>query len=117
MELINATYRKPNLAAGRNTRLALGIGLSPLWLLAFFFVASPAFLDPLRTDAVAIAGLPAGVAFVLAIGLLTLAGTLVIRRARSRAVLAAAMFLLTFPALVLVVMAPAAILVLANVQS
>jgi hypothetical protein len=101
-------------ASGHNTWRAIVVGLSPLWLIVFALFWSPAFLDPLRTDGVAIAGLPAGVAILGAIGLLTVAGTLVIWRARSRAVLAGAMIVLIFPALWLVILGPTLVLVLTN---
>lgn len=110
-------HRFPDMsteASGHNTWRAIVVGLSPLWLIVVAFFWSPAFLDPLRTDRVAIAGLPAGVAVLGAIGLLTVAGTLVIWRARSRAVLAGAMLGLTFPALWLVILGPAIVLVLTN---
>jgi hypothetical protein len=101
-------------ASGHNTWRAILVGLSPLWLLVLAAIWSPAFLDPLWTNEVAIAGLPAGVAVLGAIGLLTVAGTLVIWRARSRAVLAAGMIVLTFPALWLVILGPSIVLVLEN---
>jgi hypothetical protein len=102
---------------GRNTRLAITIGLFPLWLIVILAIVSNSIFDPLATDEVRILGVPIGIAILGAIGLLTIAGTLVIWRARSRTDLGVAMALLTMPAAALVILGPAIALIATNLST
>ena len=103
--------------AGGNTRLAISIGLFPLWLTLILVVLARSFFDPMLTNKVAIAGLPIGVAIFVVIGLLTIVGTLAIWRARSSLGVAVAMTLFTTPAVILVILGPAIALVMTNLST
>jgi tryptophan-rich sensory protein len=105
---------------GHNRLLALATGLSPVWLIAlFYFTQSPSsgggIYQP--SEAERMESLRA-VAFVYAIAAaLTVAGTIVIWRARSPRAVLAAYALLTIPALILMIMGPAFVLILRNMTT
>lgn len=88
------------------------LGLLPLWVLIFFALAAPGFMDPMFANPPAIAGLPAGV-FVLVVAMvLTLAGVLFLRRTRSDLATVLVLLVFTVPAMALILFGPAAILLL-----
>jgi uncharacterized membrane protein len=91
---------------GRNRVLAIAVGLSPIWLLLLALLTGPPSWGGGRWAAV----------FAVA-GLLTLAGAVVLWRARSTRVAVAAVSLLTLPALIVPIFGPALILVLRNVTT
>lgn len=94
----------------RGPRMVLG--LLPLWVLIFFLLAAPGFMDPIFANPPAIVGLPAGV-FVLAVAIvLTLTGVLSMRSARSDLASLLVLLVFTVPALALILLGPAAILIL-----
>lgn len=99
---------------GRSSLVGLILGLSPVWLGVFLAFAAPTFIEPFGRQDVAIAGLPLGVVLSVVSLVLAVSGAIVIWKARSTTVVAAALVLLTFPALMLVLMGPAVILILEN---
>jgi hypothetical protein len=90
------------------------LGLLPIWLLVFFQLASPGFLEPALAGSPVVAGLPIGLALLGVVAVLTAVGVLAIRRAMSTRGVLLAFLLLTCPAVFILVLTPAAILVLAN---
>jgi uncharacterized membrane protein len=101
---------------GRNRGLAITVGLSPIWLLAFLFLIPPPIGGGMSqpTEAQPLARqLAQLVGFALA-GLLTLAGAVVLWRARSTRAVVGAICLLTLPALILILLGPAFVLILLN---
>jgi hypothetical protein len=105
---------------GRNRGLAIGIGLSPLWLTLLYLVFPPtSFGGGLNrpTEAQLLAARIQEFALLGLVGVLMVAGTIVIWRARSARTVLAAMFLLTVPALVLLIMGPAFLLILGNLTT
>ena len=79
-----------------------------LWILA------PGFMEPVFINPPAMLGLPAGVVIIAIAGGLATLGWLVARRTRSVRVALGAVTLLTIPALLLIVMTPALILIIVN---
>ena len=103
---------------GRNRALALAFGLSPLWLAAFAFLTASPFGGGMNQPTTAeVLFQQAALSVILAVAsLLMLAGTVLIWRARSPLVAIGAITLLTLPALVLVLLSPAFVLILANLR-
>ena len=106
---------------GRNRGLAIGLGLSPIWLLvilAFLAVISgPGFGGGLTepTQAEILARQREQLAIYGLAGLLTVAGTALLYRARSTRAAITAALVFTFPALFLVFLGPAFVLILSNI--
>ena len=100
---------------GGHGLVALIVGMSPLWIGLFLALATPTFVERMDDAKVAIAGLPAGWFLILASLILAISGAIAIWKARSTVVVVAALVLLTFPALVLVIMGPALVLIVENV--
>jgi hypothetical protein len=90
------------------------LGLLPLWVLLIFALAAPAFLDPMFANPPAIAGLPAGVLLIVVAITLMLAGVWLLRRSESDLGTVVAFLFFTIPALALILIGPAIILVLTN---
>ena len=88
------------------------LGLLPLWLLIFFSLAAPGFMDPMFANPPAIAGLPAGVILIAVAFTLMLAGVWLLRRTRSDLASVLALLAFTVPAMALIVFGPATILLL-----
>ena len=88
------------------------LGLLPLWVLIFFAIATPGFMDPLFANPPSVAGLPAGV-FIIAVAMtLMLAGVWLLRRSESDLTTVVAFLFFTIPALALMLIGPALILAL-----
>jgi hypothetical protein len=90
------------------------IATVPMILWAALAAFAPGFVDPVFMNPPAMLGLPAGVviiAFAMAIAFL---GLLLVRRARTVGVVLGTLVFLTIPALLLLLLAPALILVVAN---
>jgi hypothetical protein len=104
---------------GHNRVLAIAFGLSPIWLLALLFITNPhvegGMIKPTAEQVLATQRIQL-VVFGL-VSLLTLAGTVVLWRARSARAASAAALLLTLPALFLFMLAPAFVLILGNLAA
>lgn len=98
--------------ARRGPRLVLG--LVPVWVLIFVSFAAPGFMDPMYANPPAVAGLPAGVVLIAAALFLTIVGVEVLRRVESNTVAAFVWLLFTVPAIAMVLLGPAAILLVLN---
>jgi hypothetical protein len=98
--------------AKRGPRLV--VGLLPVWVLIAFSLAVPGFMDPMYANPPAIAGLPAGVALIAAAMFLTIVGVEITRRVESDLAVAFVWLLVTMPATALILLGPAAILMVLN---
>ena len=105
---------------GRNRILAVLVGLSPIWFAIFAFLTRTPFGGGFPTPPTELRGLDARLAsfviFALA-AVLSSAGAAAIWRARSRRIVIGAFLLLTLPALILVILAPAFVLILTNLDT
>jgi uncharacterized membrane protein len=102
---------------GRNRVLALVVGLSPIWLLLVFaFLTNSNSEGGLyqQTEAEVLAAQRRQLGMFALDGLLVLPGTVVLWRARSTRAVVGAICLLTLPAMFLVILGPAFVLVLLN---
>jgi hypothetical protein len=90
------------------------LGLLPLWILVFLLVAAPGFMDPVFDAGVTVAGIPAGMVVVV-IGLIVMVvGVQILRRTSSWTSALLAFLCLTAPSTIVVVLAPAMILIVQN---
>jgi hypothetical protein len=101
----------------RQSTLRVLVGLLPLWVFLFLAIALPGFMDPVFANPPAVAGLPGGVVLIGAALVVMAIGVEVLRRAPSTTSTALALAFLTVPSLVVVVMAPALILMIQNVAA
>ena len=93
------------------------LGLLPLWVLLTFAVAAPAFMDPLFANPPAIVGLPAGI-FIIAVAMtLMLAGVWLLRRTESDLMILLVFLAFTVPAMALILIGPATILIVQNLAT
>ncbi len=93
------------------------LALLPLWILLFAPIASPSFFDPMFESPPGTAGMPAGL-MIQAFALLLMAlGVAVVRRTSSRTAAILAFALLTLPAAAIVILAPAAVLIVQNLAT
>ena len=90
------------------------VGLLPVWVLIVFSFAVPGFMDPMYANPPAIAGLPAGVVLIAAAMFLTIVGVEITRRVESDLAVAFVWLLVTMPATALILLGPAAILMVLN---
>lgn len=97
-------------------RVAVVLASVPVILGVIVWIVAPGFMEPALSNPPAILGLPAGlIIFAFAFGM-ALLGWLVVRRSSSTIVWSGALLFLTVPALALIFMTPALILVLINVS-
>lgn len=109
----NGTLSSPDRSGMERPRLILS--LMPLWSLAIALVTVPGFMDPMFANPPMAMGLPAGI-WILATAMILMGlGVPVIRRASPRVALLA-FLLLTVPALALLLMGPAMILIAMNLS-
>ena len=110
----------PNWAFdGDNRVLALTLGLSPIWLAAFaYLTSSPSSggISPPSAPA-QVAGLPIWMLLWAVAAAMTIAGAIVIWRARTPRTVLAAFALLTIPAVVLALLGPAFVVVFRSLVS
>lgn len=93
-------------------RVALGLLL--LWLWVFFLVLAPGFMDPVFSNPPAVLGLPAGVMLVLAaLGWMAL-GVILLRRTSTTVGALIAFLAFTVPATLMILLTPAAVLIIFN---
>ena len=104
-------------ANGGLSRTGYAVALVPLWSFAFLRLVAPGFMEPLFLNPPAILGLPAGMVCTFVAGLLMALSVLAMRWARSPAGRTAAFLLLTIPSLIIVVFAPAVILIVLNLKT
>ena len=86
----------------------------PLIALPAVWVLAPAFLEPVGLNPPAVLGLPMGVVLMALAGGMALVGWLIARRTWSVRVALGAVAILTIPALFLIVMTPALVLIAVN---
>lgn len=94
--------------------VALTVGLGPIWLLVYLWLAAPAFLEPLGNGDVAVGGVPLGWVMAITAAGLSVAAAAIIERTRGNRALGFAILLLVFPALFLVLLGPAFVLIVEN---
>jgi len=87
------------------------VALTPLWLALLPFLSTSMFGGGIGSGTVNLVGIPAGIVFMIAAGILTLAGLWAVR---SWTRPWAGLVLFTIPATLIVVFAPAVILILEN---
>jgi hypothetical protein len=92
----------------------LVLGLLPVWVLIFLSVAAPGFIDPMYANPPAVVGLPAGVVIIAAALGLTIVGVEILRRVESDVAAVLVWLLFTVPALAVILLGPAAILMVLN---
>ncbi len=92
-------------------RVAVVIASLPVILGVALWVVAPGFMEPVMSNPPAVLGLPMGFFLFAFAGGMALFGWLVARRAQTLGVALGALAFLTIPALLLVVMAPALILI------
>jgi hypothetical protein len=90
------------------------LGLLPLWVLLTRWIVSPGSLDPIFANPPAVAGLPGGVVLVGAALAVMAIGVVALRRASATGSMLVAFLGLTVPAAIVVVAAPALILLVQN---
>ena len=93
------------------------LALLPLWILLLAPFAAPSFFDPMFASPPGIAGMPAGL-MIQAIAMLLMAlGVAVVRRTSSRTAAILAFALLTLPGAAIVILAPAAVLIVQDLAT
>ena len=97
--------------------LAVTVGLGPIWFLVYVLIAAPGFLEPLGDPAVAVGGIPLGWILTVAAAGLSVAAAVAIERSNGNRWLGLVVLLLVFPALFLVVIGPAIVLIAKNLGS
>jgi nitrate reductase gamma subunit len=113
---MNETDEAPAFT-GHNRGLAIAVGLSPIWILAFVYFAAPTgFGEGMNqpTEAQIQVRQLVKLVSVGIVGLLMVAGTILLWRARSARTALGALLLFTFPALFLVILGPAFVLIFLN---
>jgi hypothetical protein len=90
------------------------LGLLPLWILLFELIAFPGSMDPVTANPPAVAGLPAGVVLVGAALAVMAVGIEILRRVSANRSALLAFVGLTLPSAVVVVLAPALVLIVQN---
>jgi hypothetical protein len=90
------------------------LGLLPVWLLLFFQLAAPGFLEPAFRDPPGIMGAPAGLFVLAVVAVLTVVGVVALRRVSSTQAVTLVLLGLTAPAVLALVLTPAFVLILAN---
>lgn len=115
-EPITAGSSTSHVFVGGPTRRGprLVIGLLPVWVLIVLSFAAPGFLDPMYANPPAFAGLPAGVVIIAAALVLTIVGVEILRRSESDITTVLVWLLFTVPALAVILLGPAAILMVLN---
>ena len=104
-----ALIREP--ARGGLARTEYALALLPLWSWTILQIATPDYMNSLFANPPSIVGLPAGMISTLVAASLMTFGILAMRGARSPAGRMAAFLLLTIPSLLIVMLAPAIILI------
>jgi hypothetical protein len=90
------------------------LGLLPLWILLVLAFAFPGSVDPITANPPALLGLPLGVVLVFVALAVMAVGIVALRQASSSRSTLIALLVLTVPAAVLIVVAPALILMVQN---
>ena len=87
---------------------------TPLWVLIITTIASPTYFEPMFAKPPDILGIPLGVVVDAMAMLWTLIGVVLIWDTVSKLVQGLVLFLFTMPATLVVVLAPAAVLIMQN---
>lgn len=95
-------------------RVVVVIASVPVILWAAVWVVAPEFMDPVFSVPPAVLGFPMGVVLIAFAGGMALVGWLLSRRTRSVRVALGAVAFLTIPALLLILMTPALMLIILN---
>jgi hypothetical protein len=105
-------------AGGQPIGLAQGskvlLGLLPLWLLVFFQLVAPGFMEPAFANPPAVLGMPAGLVPLSVALALTAMGIVGLRRVSSTQATMLVFLFSTVPATFAIVLTPAMVLVLQN---
>lgn len=92
----------------------VALGLLPLWLWALMVVITPGFMDPVFSNPPAVLGLPAGLVMALIAIVWMMLGVAVLYRTSTMLGALVAFLVFTVPAVFVVLMAPAMILIVLN---
>ena len=95
-------------------RIAVVVALVPLWLILILSVVAPGFMDPLYANPPGIAGLPAGIVILGLVLAWTAIGVAVISGLQSVRTQLLAYLVFAVPATMVVLYAPATILIIQN---
>ena len=90
---------------------------APIILFVFLRVAAPDFFDPLFTNPPAIAGLPLGIVIMAGVLAWTLVGILIVNRTRSSTGIVVALLVFTLPAIFVMLLTPAVVLIVVNLTT
>jgi len=90
---------------------------APIILFVFLRVAAPDFFDPLFTNPPAIAGLPFGIVIMAGVFAWTLVGILIVNRTRSSTGIVVALLVFTLPAIFVMLLTPAVVLIMVNLAT
>lgn len=113
------SWYAPPAGEGHRSRwrlLAYAIALLPIAALIVLAVVAPNFLSPLVDDRISLVGIPAGILVLVAIALLSLVGVLAVNLVRSPAIVFVVLLLTTWVAMVLILLAPAFVLIAINLS-
>lgn len=92
----------------------VALGLLPVWLVVILRIFAPGFMEPVFSNPPAILGLPAGVVFVLAAFAWMTIGVLIIRTTSTTVGALIAFMAFTVPSMFIILLSPAAILIIQN---
>jgi len=90
---------------------------APIIMFVFLRVAAPDFFDPLFTNPPAIAGLPLGIVMMAGVLAWTLVGVLIVNRTRSSTGIVVAILVFTLPAIFVMLLTPAVVLIAVNLAT
>ncbi len=90
---------------------------APIILFVFLRVAAPAFFDPLFQIPPAIAGLPLGIVVMAVVFAWTLLGILIVNRTTTSTGIVVALLVFTLPAIFVMLLTPAIVLIVANLAT
>ena len=96
------------------SRVATIVAATPLLTFALLSIVAPGFMDPVYSKPPEVIGVPGGVILILVACALAVLGMAVVRRSRSGIVGLLGIAFLSLPAWILIVLAPAAVLIVQN---
>ena len=90
---------------------------APIILFVFLRLAAPAFFDPLFQNPPGIANLPLGIIIMAVVFAWTLLGILIVNRTTSSTGVVVALLAFTLPAIFVMLLTPAVVLIVANLAT
>ena len=106
-------------APRRGDSRALGylVTSAPIILFVFLRVAAPAFFDPLFQNPPAFAGLPLGIVIMAVVFAWTVFGIVIVNRTTTSTGIVVALLVFTLPAIFVMLLTPAIVLIEANLAT